>query len=97
MTKAMLLTTTNRQKYPTVYSIQMCSQHYEEGGLNSQSCAIDVFLMRMYGATDDVLLQVGSCVMSTGNLRYNGHQDAHGEGGVWFTTLWLAVQAEISF
>ena len=35
---------------------QGCSQHYEEGGsiIINQGCAIYVFLMRMYGATDDV-------------------------------------------
>ena len=35
--------------------------------------------------------------MLMGNLRYNGHRDAHVERGVWFTRLWLAVQAELSF
>ena len=69
-----------------------------------QSCAIDAYLMRMYSAipgSDDVPLQVGSCVASTGNLGYNAHRDAHAEkrGLVYETNGGYipAVQTVLSF
>ena len=58
----------------------------------------------MYSATlrsDDLLLQVGSCVALTGNLGYNAHQNSHAEkrGMVYeMNGRYIpAVQAEFSF
>ena len=56
--------------------------------------------MRMYGATDDVPLQVGSCVVLTGNLGYNvhpRHKRKEGSGLRDFGWYILAMHAELSF